>query len=73
MPASVGLTPDASAATSPGKVAEPAAWEKKASRRSTIQAPRKPPATASSISSTQRVAKKGQLDQVERRGHLAKP
>ena len=52
MPASVGLMPDASAATKPGKVAEPAACEKKASRRSTIHAPSTPPVTASSTSSS---------------------
>src|SRR5215212_4823980 len=55
----MGLTPEASAATRPGKVAVPAAWVKKARRRSTIQAPSVPPATASSASSASAVRMNG--------------
>ena len=52
MAASRGLTDAASATTSPGNVALPTACEKKASRRSTTNAPATPPATASSASSS---------------------
>ena len=64
--ASRGLTPAASATTSPGKVAVPAAWVKKARRLSTIQAPSRPPATRQQAELEQRRAKHGQLEQVQR-------
>ena len=59
MPANVGLKPEASASTSPGKVAEPAAWVKNASRLSTTHAPSTPPVTASRISSNSASRRKG--------------
>ena len=68
----MGLIPTASAATSPGKVAEPTACEKKASRRSTIQALSRPPASAEQHELDERVAQERQVGQVERRGHRAK-
>ena len=73
MPASSGLKPVASATTSAGNVALPAAWVKNASRRSTIQAPSVPPATASSEQLDERVAHERQLDEVGRRGHRTQP
>ena len=63
--------PEASAATRPGKVAEPAACEKKASRRSTIHAPSTPPVTAEQHQLEQRLAQEGQIRQVEGRRHRA--
>ena len=46
-----GGMPHGPATTSPGKVAVPAEWVKKAIRRSTIQEPSSPARTASSASS----------------------
>ena len=68
----MALTPVASAVTRPGNVAEPTACEKKASRRSTIQAPTSPPASAEQHDLEQRLAQERQLDEVDRRGHAAR-
>ncbi len=49
----------------PGNVAEPTAWEKKASRRSTIQALSSPPAAASSRTSASASRRNGEIAQIE--------
>ena len=68
-----GLTPVASAVTSPGNVAEPTAWENKASCLGTFQAPTIPPASPSRTTSIERLAQERQLEEVDGEGTRQEP
>ena len=66
---SEALTPVASAVTSPGKVADPTAWEKKASRLQDDPGAHHAAGQREQHDLDQRLAKERQLDEVDRRGH----